>query len=42
MNGKSNLLQKVSTTFAPFAIQGEKKKLHPLLKLNQDLDDLAG
>ena len=42
MNGKSNLLQKVSTTFGPFAIQGEKKKLHPLLKLNQDLDDLAG
>ena len=41
-NGKPNLLQKVSTTFAPSAIQGEKKKLHPLLKLNQDLDDLAG
>ena len=33
-NGKLNLLQEVSTTFVSFAIQGEKKKLHLILKLD--------
>ena len=44
MNGKSNLLQKVSTTFAPSRHTGREKKLHLIiiLKLNKDLDDLAG